>query len=93
MTGRHQYSCLENSLDERAWQATVHGGPKELDVTEPLTYIDSSSRPSCVARFGSICLIVSPQWNMTDSVFHELSYRLALICMLTKKGAQRESCK
>ena len=20
-----QYSCLENSLDRRAWQATVHG--------------------------------------------------------------------
>ena len=30
---------------------------------------------------------------MTDSVCHELSYRLALICMLTKKDAQRESCE
>ena len=54
MTGRRQYSCLENSLDERAWWATVHGGLKELDVTELLTYIESSSRPSCVARFGSV---------------------------------------
>ena len=23
-----QYSCLENSLDRRAWQATVHGVTK-----------------------------------------------------------------
>ena len=30
---------------------------------------------------------------MTDSVCLELSHRLALICMLTKKDAQRESCE
>ena len=29
-----QYSCLENSTDRGAWQATVHGGHKELDTTE-----------------------------------------------------------
>ena len=29
-----QYSSLENSKDRGAWQATVHGGLKELDVTE-----------------------------------------------------------
>ena len=23
-----QYSCLENSIDRRAWQATVHGAPR-----------------------------------------------------------------
>ena len=23
-----QYSCLENSMDRRAWQATVHGAAK-----------------------------------------------------------------
>ena len=23
-----QYSCLENSMDRGAWQATVHGGAK-----------------------------------------------------------------
>ena len=28
-----QYSCLENSLDSGAWQATVHGAA-ESDVTE-----------------------------------------------------------
>ena len=28
-----QYSCLENSMDRGAWQATIHG-LAELDVTE-----------------------------------------------------------
>ena len=28
-----QYSCLENSMDKGAWQATVHGD-SELDMTE-----------------------------------------------------------
>ena len=29
-----QYSCLENSMDRRVCQATVHGVRKELDMTE-----------------------------------------------------------
>ena len=28
-----QYSCLGNSTDRGAWQATVQGGRKELDRT------------------------------------------------------------
>ena len=28
-----QYSCLENSTDREAWQATVQGVTKELDMT------------------------------------------------------------
>ena len=27
-----QYSCLENPMDRGAWQATIHGGCKELDT-------------------------------------------------------------
>ena len=29
-----QYSCLENPMDRGAWQATVHGDCKSLDMTE-----------------------------------------------------------
>ena len=28
-----QYSCLETHMDKGAWQATVHGLTKELDMT------------------------------------------------------------
>ena len=31
-----QYSCLGNPLDRGTWWATVHGVPKELDMTEQL---------------------------------------------------------
>ena len=31
-----QYSCLGNPMDRGAWQATVHGITKELDMTEQL---------------------------------------------------------
>ena len=29
-----QYSCLKNPVDREAWQATVHGVVKELDITK-----------------------------------------------------------
>ena len=29
-----EHSCLENPTDRGAWWATVHGGRKELDMTE-----------------------------------------------------------
>ena len=34
-----QYSCLENSIDRGAWQATVYGAAKKSDVTEPLSLL------------------------------------------------------
>ena len=33
-----QYSCLENSRDREAWQATVHRGCQESDMTERLLF-------------------------------------------------------
>ena len=29
-----QYSCLENAMDRGAWQATVHGATKELNMSD-----------------------------------------------------------
>ena len=34
-----QYSCLENPMDRGAWWATVHGGHKELDMTEETQHV------------------------------------------------------
>ena len=31
-----QYSCLGNPMDRGAWQATVHGVAKELDMSQQL---------------------------------------------------------
>ena len=33
-----QHSCLENSMDSGAWQATVHAVTKDSDTTEWLTF-------------------------------------------------------
>ena len=39
-----QYSCLENSTDRGAWQATIRGGHKELDTTGQLTKVTVNSQ-------------------------------------------------
>ena len=38
-----QYSCLEDPMDGEAWQATIHGGHKESDMTERLHFLFSDS--------------------------------------------------
>ena len=38
-----QYSCLEKPVDRGTWQATVHGGHRESDMT---TTIHASSEKS-----------------------------------------------
>ena len=47
-----QYSCLENSMDRGAWRSTVHGGPKELDMTERLTHQFSNLGTQMYPNFG-----------------------------------------
>ena len=42
-----QYSCLGNSMERGAWQATIHGVTKESDTTEQL----NNSSVSCLMSF------------------------------------------
>ena len=52
-----QYSCLENLMDRWAWQVTVHGVTKELDLTEanqsPIMLVPWS-QPSQSSELGEI---------------------------------------
>ena len=34
-----QYSCLENSMDRGAWQATVHAAAKSLNMIEQHSHL------------------------------------------------------
>jgi len=45
-----QYSCLENSMDRGAWQATVHGVTKNQTWTERLTHTDIYNLCICLCR-------------------------------------------
>ena len=44
-----QYSCLENSMDRAAWQATVHE-TAELDMTERLTHTHTHTQTQCLSK-------------------------------------------
>ena len=72
-----QYSCLENSIDRGAWQATVHG-TAELDMTEWLTHTHTyflnstdkaASTSPCVCAeqtcCSAACTPLRPSWYYT----------------------------
>ena len=42
------YSCPEKSMDREAWWAKVHGGHKELDMTDQLTFTNTTYRTEAV---------------------------------------------
>ena len=47
-----QYSCLENSMDRGAWQATVYGVAKESDMTEHAHTIHMDIDKFFFTKFG-----------------------------------------
>ena len=55
-----QYACL-NSMDRGAWKATVHGGHKELYMTERLShiYISSNQRQFWWERMKAMDTLIS----------------------------------
>ena len=61
-----QYSCLKNSMDRGAGQATVHRGRKELDTTEgpPLPTIHPVFRgPSCAKDLACAPTYWAESWS------------------------------
>ena len=50
-----QYSCMGNPMDRGAWQATLHGVAKELDVTE-----QQNSDNTVVQLLSCVRLFVTP---------------------------------
>ena len=53
-----QYSCLQNSMDRGAWQATIRGH-KELDTTERLTLITHLLKYLIILHFPKLSSIFS----------------------------------
>ena len=58
-----QYSCLKNSLDRGAWQATVHG-VSELDTAEQLTHKSSCSFTFFFLNFWVCSSVVGIEWYL-----------------------------
>ena len=48
------YSCLKNSMDRGAWQATVHGNHSVSDTSERLNMHIGESRTGCHSRVASV---------------------------------------
>jgi len=48
MAPQLQYSCLENPMDRRAWQATVHGVAKVGHDLETKTLPPGNEDPACL---------------------------------------------
>ena len=60
-----QYSCLENYVDRRAWWAMVHGGHKELDMTEEL-----NSNHSYCSHSDTLLLFVTSRTDFLRYVIY-----------------------
>ena len=56
-----QYSCLENSMDRRAWRATVHGIPKSKTPLSAHTLLRVPFRGPMVGFYPSIRVEQSKQ--------------------------------
>ena len=77
-----QYSCLKNPMDRGAWRATVHGGCKEVDITEH-TGIDRHQR-GC--EHWNAWLIITLYWKTTVCVVMWLIQDFPHVIWLKKRG-------
>ena len=71
-----QYSCLENPMDRMAWQATVHGVAKELDMTQLSNNIITMIKLSVTSNFllsvqhSTACRTLAPQSGIEPGPLH-----------------------
>ena len=63
-----QYSCLENSMDRGAWQATVHGAAKELDTVVTKHAHTYGFYYKTFPLFGVVCVLQAPYFLFAYSV-------------------------
>ena len=77
-----QYSCLENSMDSGAWQATVNGAA-ELDTTERLReYVSMPTHTPNTQTYGSawhLHLTVSKFWRQLSRPFNFIFLCISII--------------
>ena len=62
-----QYSCLGNPIDRGAWQATVHGVTKQLDMTEQL-YNNNNRENSLGGGIHSVRPLVAYQCSTSSQL-------------------------
>ena len=75
-----QYSCLENSMDSRVWQATVHG------VTESLTQLSDLKRVSfphwvffsaaVLCSVAQLCVTLCNSWTVAHQTLLSMDFSL-----------------
>ena len=69
-----QYSCLENSMDRGAWQATVHWAAKESDTTLWLKqqYVLLKFEKKLILRpdpSPALCVVLNRAYELSESHF------------------------
>ena len=85
-----QYSCLENSIDRRAWQATVLGVIKDSDTTERLTLDFQTFHTSILyASQCSFCLGFAqgredPTWCLVSSMVLGMGSIIIIVILIIK---------
>ena len=67
-----QYSCLENSMDRGAWQATVHGVAKSWTQLSNSPHTHTHTHTHCF--FALSAYILSKSWYGTPSSLHSGEY-------------------
>ena len=77
-----QNSCLENSMDRGAWQATVHGVTKELDTTE-------HTHTHCISHI-CICVLYYICISICTDIYQGNTIKMdSIVAIIEKKKKKR----